>query len=278
MFDAVHARLDGGFDPGVADGVGGDRTVTVVMGFLDDRGDHLAAHAQPGRVVVGGGHPAAGGDFDDVRAGAQQLPGALACGVDGVDQVGADQPAQVDTGRQMEVGVPAALAEHVDRHQQARTFDEAVGDRFADTGVDTHQVPGCGHAVANGHPQSFDQLEVTVGRWFECLLQRASRRTGQPEVDVAVEEAGADGVAAEVDPHHVGGRRGVGRGPGPGDPVVVDQHGGVGHGGCAGAVDQRRVVQQVGGHGCCNSTNFGRDMQPPTPGSSRTPHAPGTPR
>ena len=85
---------------------------------------------------------------------------AMPGGVDAVDERAADERGQVDTRGQVEIGMPAGLAEHVDRHQQPRTGDQPVGHGLTDAGVDAHQVARGGDPVLQRHPQPLDEREV----------------------------------------------------------------------------------------------------------------------
>src|SRR5699024_8491885 len=131
--------LHRGLDTGEPNRVGGHLPATVVVGLLHQRGDDVDAGTQPVRVVRGGGDAAGGGDLDHVDAIAQQ-PAHVAAGlVDRVDQQATDQAGAVDTRGDVEVGVPAGLAEHLVGHQQTRTLHQTVGHGLTYAHIDAHE-------------------------------------------------------------------------------------------------------------------------------------------
>ena len=124
--------------------------------------------------------------------------------------------------------------------------DQPVGDRLAHAGIDAHQVPHRRHTVVQSHPQPLDELKVVIGQRMQHPVQRQAARAGQSEVDVAVEEAGADRIARQVDARRsvVSGVGQVLLGAGPGDPALVDQDCGRRYRCRSGSVDEGGVVQQ----------------------------------
>ena len=249
VLDTVHAALHGGLDSGETDRVRGDLAATVVVGLLHQRGHDVGAGAQPVRVIRGRGDAAGGGDLDHVDAVAQQPAHVPARLVDRVDQQATHQAGAVDARGEVEVGVTAGLAEHLVRDQQTRALHQTVRDGLAHAHVDAHEVAHRGDTGLDRDLETVDQLEVAVGRRDHGRHDRRALGAGQGEMDVAVEEAGGDGVATDVDlgGRAIGLRRSVG-GTGVGDLAVLDHHHRIGNRGSAGAVDESGIVQDSRRH------------------------------